>query len=120
MGRAGQRAVYDPHKSGGTERIDDYPNATKFTRRAVQTRLANKPLAKLLNEMPSRMDAIAESIRTPAVQLPGLSTARLARKGGIALCIKLSTAAIALVTQVVLARSLGYSRYGDFAYAFGW
>jgi O-antigen/teichoic acid export membrane protein len=66
------------------------------------------------------MSGIAATIPTSGAQLPGISVGRLARKGGIALSTKLAAAAIALATQIALARMLGHSGYGEYAYAFGW
>ncbi len=52
--------------------------------------------------------------------LSELPLVQIARKGGLALCIRIAGAGIAFVTQMALARSLGHEGYGEFAYAFGW
>lgn len=57
---------------------------------------------------------------SPAATIPDLPLFRVARKGGMALGIKLSGACIALAMQIVLTRALGHTGYGEFAYAYGW
>ena len=48
------------------------------------------------------------------------STLRIARKGVLALSIKLAGAGVALALQIALARLLGHTHYGEFAYVFAW
>jgi O-antigen/teichoic acid export membrane protein len=55
-----------------------------------------------------------------AAALPGLPILRVARKGAMAIGIKLLGAGAALVLQVFLARMLGHAGYGEFAYVFAW
>jgi O-antigen/teichoic acid export membrane protein len=49
-----------------------------------------------------------------------LPLVRIARKGGLALSIRIAGAGVAFVTQMALARLLGHAGYGEFAYTFGW
>ena len=57
---------------------------------------------------------------TPAAALPRLPVIRFARKGITAIGIRLTGAGLALALQVSLARVLGQSGYGQYAYAVAW
>lgn len=73
----------------------------------------------------TRLHCIAMIKSSPALDttsavLPRFPTIRVARKGLIALGIKLFAAGLALALQVCLARTLGHAGYGEFAYVFAW
>lgn len=52
--------------------------------------------------------------------LRALQAIRVARKGVIALAIKVAGGGLALALQVCLARTLGHAGYGEYAYVFAW
>src|SRR5690606_34388291 len=60
------------------------------------------------------------ALATTSAVLPRFPAVRVARKGLIALGIKLFAAGLALALQVCLARTLGHAGYGEFAYVFAW
>jgi O-antigen/teichoic acid export membrane protein len=57
---------------------------------------------------------------SPATALPRLPVIRIARRGAIAVGIRVGGAGLALALQVILARVLGHTGYGRYAYVVAW